>query len=210
MEKKCEIVQDLIPLVADQVASGASIEMVEEHIKDCEECHSVYARVNKPMELLDNEKNLEDKNIIQKVAKKQRRRLFICAVAGVLCTLIIVFLYCMANRGYTSNASVTIGPSQEYSREQLEDAVDAVKKHFREEFPSCKLLTLTYEEEWSKQFCAGLQFDTTNAVDFVGSYYVYPWCSYTPLTPDKTVDNWNFTVQYQSDLGRWIVISEGY
>ena len=38
MKKECEIVQDLIPLVNDDVASDASKEMVLEHCKKCDEC----------------------------------------------------------------------------------------------------------------------------------------------------------------------------
>lgn len=38
MKTSCEIIQDLIPLVKDQVASPASIKLVEEHIRDCDDC----------------------------------------------------------------------------------------------------------------------------------------------------------------------------
>jgi len=39
MEKRdCGIVRDLMPLVIDQVASPASTELVENHIRECEEC----------------------------------------------------------------------------------------------------------------------------------------------------------------------------
>lgn len=38
MKTSCEIIQDLIPLVKDHVASQASIKLVEEHIRECDDC----------------------------------------------------------------------------------------------------------------------------------------------------------------------------
>lgn len=38
----CDICMDLIPLVQDGVASADSRDAVEEHVKTCEECRSVY------------------------------------------------------------------------------------------------------------------------------------------------------------------------
>lgn len=44
MEKiKCEVIRDLMPLVADDVASAESKELVNEHIEGCEVCRAYYA-----------------------------------------------------------------------------------------------------------------------------------------------------------------------
>ena len=54
---KCEVVRDLMPLVADDVASVESRQLVQAHLENCSECVQVYAllsrRLPKPEE--DNE-----------------------------------------------------------------------------------------------------------------------------------------------------------
>ncbi|MDO4565232.1 MAG: zf-HC2 domain-containing protein [Clostridia bacterium] len=40
MKHNCEIIQDLLPLYADELASPSTRELVEEHLKDCEACKS--------------------------------------------------------------------------------------------------------------------------------------------------------------------------
>lgn len=75
MNKDCEIVQDLIPLVNDDVASAASKEMVLEHCKKCERC----------AELLD-EKNIVSQQQIKLTYVSHMRKL-----AGglvILCVLL--------------------------------------------------------------------------------------------------------------------------
>lgn len=42
---ECDICMDLIPLVADGAASEKSTEYVEEHIKECEICRSLYESI---------------------------------------------------------------------------------------------------------------------------------------------------------------------
>lgn len=210
MEKKCEIVQDLIPLVADQIASEASREMVEEHIKGCEECNKVYAMVTHPMEVTDCEENLEEKKVIVKVAKKQRRRILIGIAAGILITLLIIYVYDWMNRGITAFTSVDIGSSQQFSSEDLDEAKDAVLEYFRKEFGGCKLLSLSYDETWSKEYISGSTYDTPNTIVFNSSFYVYPWGGDGSLDQNSTYDNWVWIVQYTTELNRWVVITWGY
>lgn len=42
-EIKCEVVRDLMPLMADEVASEASKELVNDHMEGCEVCRAYYA-----------------------------------------------------------------------------------------------------------------------------------------------------------------------
>ena len=46
MKDECQIVQDLLPLVKDDVASEASIVFVQEHCRHCEECKKLLAQEN--------------------------------------------------------------------------------------------------------------------------------------------------------------------
>lgn len=41
MNKTCEIVQDVLPLYCDKICSKASVEMVEKHLLECQECQTM-------------------------------------------------------------------------------------------------------------------------------------------------------------------------
>ena len=57
---KCEIIQDLITLYIDDLASDGSKELVEEHIKSCSECKEFLENIKK-------EENLDLKDIVDEV-----------------------------------------------------------------------------------------------------------------------------------------------
>ena len=69
----CNIIQDLIPLVKDQVASEETTELVLEHIKGCSTCKNDFGEKQDKISI---EKIKEDKKIIQSI----KRSIFISKV----------------------------------------------------------------------------------------------------------------------------------
>lgn len=49
MKHNCEIVRDLLPLYAEQIASPASTALVEEHLAECPACRAELQRMEKPV-----------------------------------------------------------------------------------------------------------------------------------------------------------------
>ena len=49
MNKDCEIIQDLMPLVIDGVCSDKSREAVEDHVKECPVCAGIYGDLKKDL-----------------------------------------------------------------------------------------------------------------------------------------------------------------
>ena len=45
MKVTCKVIQDLLPLYHDGVASPDTAALVEEHLKDCEACQEVFHRL---------------------------------------------------------------------------------------------------------------------------------------------------------------------
>lgn len=60
----CDVCLDLMPLVKDNVASQASKILVEEHIKQCEECKELY------ISFVNEEIIMDDTNVIKKIKKQ--------------------------------------------------------------------------------------------------------------------------------------------
>lgn len=92
MEKRdCGIVRDLMPLVIDQVASPASTELVESHIRECEECREVMAQMRaepavKPAET--------DTGFIRFCKKLEREFRWRRVVVGALAALLVCAILC--------------------------------------------------------------------------------------------------------------------
>ncbi len=72
----CDVCLDLMPLVKDGIASQDSINLVKEHIENCEECKNYY--IQQP------EFNVNDKKIIKSIKKSVYIFSIIILVAGCL------------------------------------------------------------------------------------------------------------------------------
>lgn len=93
MKIPCEIVQDLIPLLEDDVCSAESREAVLEHIENCERCKAIYADSRKPLPLeLTAEEDSAEKAVGKGLRKAKRRWIAsILAVAVLLCGLSLMW-----------------------------------------------------------------------------------------------------------------------
>ena len=53
MKRDCAVVQDLLVLYEDDVLTNESKEMVEEHLRGCEECMQVYDKSGKKLPIIE-------------------------------------------------------------------------------------------------------------------------------------------------------------
>ena len=87
----CEIIRDLFPSYVDNVLSDASIQAVEEHIRECEACAKILADMRLPEEPEEavQEKLRQDReiNFLKKV--KRRHRLVVCCILTVAVLLAV-------------------------------------------------------------------------------------------------------------------------
>lgn len=91
MNHDCEIIQDLMPLVIDEVSNNKSRQAVEEHIKECAYCARVFYDLK--TELLRQEEKREEKTddrFMRKVLKKKYLHRFMrFFFMGVLITVLV-------------------------------------------------------------------------------------------------------------------------
>ena len=89
MERKCKLVQDLLPSYIDGVTSDDTRRFVEEHLKECKDCKKYFDEMN----------SVFDKNVVKdaetvKEIKKYKRKIFrlkFLVVAVVLGVLVYLF-----------------------------------------------------------------------------------------------------------------------
>jgi len=93
MKKECDIVQDLLFGYADSTLKDGSINLVEEHLKDCKECKEILENIK------DDENNdIEKIDGLKKINKKMRnKKIFLIIVSSLLIIFllfsVLVFLY---------------------------------------------------------------------------------------------------------------------
>ena len=93
MDKNCEIVKDLIPLVADNIASEESKKFVENHCETCDECKKELwiAKQDIKTEKSDSAENQVWDNINKIQKKKKIKKIINVSVIAVLVIVIGVF-----------------------------------------------------------------------------------------------------------------------
>lgn len=93
MDKNCEIIKDLIPLVADNIASEESKRFVENHCETCDECKKELwiAKEDIKTEKSDSAENQVWDNINKIQKKKKIKKIINVSVIAVLVIVIGVF-----------------------------------------------------------------------------------------------------------------------
>lgn len=86
---KCEVVRDLMPLVADDVASAESKQLVQEHVKNCETCKAYYDGMTAKIERSADPE--PDTNFIT-FCKKMEKRFTLKRVLILLLALVIALI----------------------------------------------------------------------------------------------------------------------
>ena len=86
----CEVIRDLLPLCADGVASEESRAAVEEHIRTCDECRTLYESMCKPVEAQEVPKEPDYMDAVRQQKKENRR--FVLRVYGVTVAVLLLLL----------------------------------------------------------------------------------------------------------------------
>lgn len=94
----CEIIKDLLPLYIDRCCSEESANEVEKHLKECENCKSIFDMMNS--------ENLKEKNEsfeIKKLSKINERK------ASVLQSVLLFISFIVMTVGVTLEAKTPLG-----------------------------------------------------------------------------------------------------
>ena len=80
MKITCDVIRDLLPLAAEELASADSMEVVREHLLECEGCRDAYEKLKKPPVIAAEEPGL---NTVRRNLWKRRFLTALCAVLVV-------------------------------------------------------------------------------------------------------------------------------
>ena len=112
MKVTCEIIEDLLPLYVDNVCSKQSRQAVEEHLRECEKCRSIFESTQAvPVPHIEPDSPVEDK-AIKKGFRKIRIRWW-AAILIILAMIPIAFLgwneYSGRGAAYSNQHELTVG-----------------------------------------------------------------------------------------------------
>ena len=80
----CEVVKDLLPSYIDELTSGTTNELIEAHLKTCQDCRAVCASMKGPEAGMEWEEQEKKEIDFLKKNKKRNRRIAIWSIAGAL------------------------------------------------------------------------------------------------------------------------------
>ncbi len=124
MKKECEIVQDLLIGYQDGTLHTYSKELVEKHLKKCEECNKVFNEMKKDeVEGSIQEQEIDYlKNVKRKISKKNKLLIAIGTILTIVILLnIVVFAYY-----YHEARKVQIYLNNDVTEEQIGDIKNAI------------------------------------------------------------------------------------
>ena len=86
---KCDVIQDLLPLYSDNVASDGSRAIVDEHIKSCSDCHAILAKMQDGDDSIHLSVDTAEIGAFRKMKSKLRKKSVLMILAAVLTTTIL-------------------------------------------------------------------------------------------------------------------------
>ena len=106
---KCNVIRDLIPSSVDNLVSEDSITLIEDHLKNCNDCNHIF-------NLMKNSCNEEDKQYINYAKKIKKIISWLKTILLVLSLAIIILLallFNMTNYNYKNLSQDTLNQSEE-------------------------------------------------------------------------------------------------
>ena len=86
MKTDCDVIRDLLPLYADEVCSGTSRQMIEEHLRECPDCAAMLEKLRASE--IESGLREEKEKVIEHQAKRFKRRS--AAVGSVIAGLFMI------------------------------------------------------------------------------------------------------------------------
>lgn len=100
MKHSCQMIEDLLPLYVDGVCSGASVQVIEEHLTECRQCRDLLKKLQSKS--YDETLHSEMEHVIDRHTKAIKTKSFVAGtvVAGILLIPVLVCLICNLATGH--------------------------------------------------------------------------------------------------------------
>lgn len=136
---------------------------------------------------------------------------------SVCLLLVVVLLTACGSASETKNATISLGPSQKFSKAEVQAAADCALKRFKS-YRGCKLQKLWYDEKSSDMYVTshlGPKDDLagaseSNAIVLYANFSTGPSSSDDGFNPNDEYEGWSFILARDSAKSNWKVVSNGF
>ena len=173
MKIPCSVIQDLLPLYHDNVCSPESSAVIEEHLKDCENCQEAFHKLeDSPWPQVEKEKEEHKSQGLKKVKRTLRRRWVKVAAAAISLTLLVSFALGM----FLINYTIIPSPEKTVKEVSVEDGKLLLKLESPFSTSSVSCFIPTASGGWNEE-----------TGELLGEPILIFYCSYTPI---NLIDGW--------------------
>ena len=155
----------------------------------------------------------------QLVIKNRRARRIWKTIAVVLAVFVLgtITMTVLGLRSYKAEkdyVTVTISLAEEnpeYTEEDIEAAIDIVTREFQKEYNGCKLISISYDEEYSRSQAERwkTQYETDQIIILLSSFSTNAQGGDGSFEPNSTYTDWQWILTRTRD-GRWTLQDAGY
>ncbi len=138
MKLSCDTIKDILPLVAENLASEDTEKLVNEHLKDCLKCKKEYEELKTSKKYDESKKDLESIPLKDIKRKLKNRNIYI----GVLTALIISLLLFIGFNKATKPIPLSFGEAVEST--EIEDGKLFIK--FKTKVSNYSIVSSSYDQ----------------------------------------------------------------
>ena len=137
---------------------------------------------------------------------------------SIICLVAVMVSLTSCNAGKTNNVVISIGESKNFTKEEIQSAVNCVIRKFKD-FSGCELTKLWYDDEASIQevksyMSSGMGAENgvkvENVIALLSDFYVDSSGGDGSFNPNSTYPNWKWILNRDSKTGDWYVADWGY
>ena len=123
-------------------------------------------------------------------------------------SLMLVLTACGGN---VRNVKKTVGESQQFTAQEIEDAMDTAIHYFAKEFNGCTMTEIIYSESASHDAAAewAVQYGADEGIVLLSTFEVDETGGDGSLNPGSTYRNWQW-ILVRTDGGDWELKTWGY
>lgn len=170
--KECDIVQDLLIGYNDGTLRDGSKELVENHIKNCENCKKIYNEIKNDEKYEEIQKDEEiEIDYLKKINKRNSKKNIFITILTILIFLIVLISIPVFINYYNISRGMEIFLNDDISDEQLENIKNIIMEQTKENAE----IKYKSKAEAFEEFKNRLKTDNTNALDgYEGEKDIFP------------------------------------
>ena len=203
MNIKCEVIKDLLPLYVDGVASEESCALIEEHLKECEDCRQYLELLREDMPDISEVSLADETASLRKIKRRIRRnRVLVVLVTMVFAVFAGIIIHSQHLTEYIGsldeNLSYELPAGYEFVEPQTDSNVDRVS-YVRKTDKTMETITIYYDGLYEPEANYVLEETFSIDEDTTGGITRYDWDHGYDNSMDFTVFHGDetYTVQYQ-------------